>query len=186
MSTRTFAVFERRQLRVLEIMPLAASMCLSVVFQNTSLAFCSVPFYQTARVLLTPVTAGLNFMLYRSTIPRQAAVMLIPTCAGVGIMAYFDTKNGSGSGSSHTSPIGAAFALTGVVTSAIYTIWVARYHKKLDMSSPQLLHQQSLAGGALLMCLIPFFDKLPHYSAVSTERWLYIALVRYPNTCPRS
>lgn len=175
MSTPSFSIFERRQLGILDLFPLASSMCLSVVLQNTSLQHCSVPFYQTVRVLLTPITAALNFFLYRQGIPWQAAVMLIPTCAGVGLMAYYDTKK-AGSGQSQTTTVGATFALAGVVASAIYTVWVGRYQKKLDTSSIQLLHQQSLFGAVLLLFCIPFIDKLPHYSDVPLDRWIAILL----------
>ena len=103
--------------------------------------------------------------------------MLIPVCMGIGIMAYFDTKKSASSKDSETTPIGAIFALAGVMSSGIYTVWVSRYHKKLDISSIQLLHQQSLFGGVLLLFCIPFFDKLPHYSVISARRWMDILLV---------
>jgi len=150
-------------------------MCLSVVLQNNSLQYCSVPFYQTVRVLLTPTTAALNFFLYRQGIPWQAATMLVPTCLGVGAMAYFDTKK-TASENSQTTTVGATFALAAVVASSVYTVWVSRYHKKLEISSIQLLHQQSLFGAVLLLFCIPFFDKLPHYSDVAFERWIAILL----------
>ena len=67
-------------------------MCLNVVLPNLSLAFCTVTVYQLCRVLLTPMTAIINYILYKATIPRNAALVLIPVCIGVGITSYFDTQ----------------------------------------------------------------------------------------------
>lgn len=67
-------------------------MCLNVVLPNLSLAFSTVTVYQLCRVLLTPMTAIINFIFYRATIPRLAAVALIPVCLGVGVTSYYDTK----------------------------------------------------------------------------------------------
>ena len=67
-------------------------MCLNVVLPNLSLAFCTVTVYQLCRVLLTPMTAIINYVLYKATIPRNAALVLIPVCIGVGITSYYDTQ----------------------------------------------------------------------------------------------
>jgi len=176
-SMRRFAVFERRTAGLLEILPLAVSSAANVIVLNTSLQFCSVPFYQTVRVLLTPVTALLNYLIYTKTIPRQAAFMLIPICAGAATMSYFDVKPGADkTKAAETSTFGACFALAGVFVSSIYTVWMQHYHKKLEMSSPQLLHQLSLVGGVLLLYIIPFVDTLPRASEVSASNWALLAL----------
>ncbi|GAM85362.1 hypothetical protein ANO11243_033690 [Dothideomycetidae sp. 11243] len=162
--------FERRSASIRSIFPLAASMSLSVIFLNTSLAFCSVPFYQTVRVLLTPVVAMINYTLFAKSIPRQAAYMLVPTCAGVAYMAYSDTKAAGRTGRS-TSLFGAFFALTGVFVSSIYTVWIGSYHKKLEMTSTQLLHSQSLLGGAMLAVLGVLSGKIPDFAAFDAHLW---------------
>ncbi|KAF2156463.1 hypothetical protein K461DRAFT_291377 [Myriangium duriaei CBS 260.36] len=163
--------FERRHASVVSIFPLAASMSLSVTFLNTSLAFCSVPFYQTVRVLLTPVVAAINYLFFAKSIPSQAAFMLIPTCAGVGFMAYSDTKGAAATGGQTTSLFGAFFALTGVFISSIYTVWIGTYHRKLDMSSTQLLHSQSLLGGFMLAVAGVLSGKIPDFAAFDTRMW---------------
>lgn len=171
--------FERRQVPTLSILPLAASMSLSVLFLNTSLAFCSVMFYQTVRVLLTPMVAIFNYFLFAKTIPRQAALMLVPTCAGVAFMAYNDTKNSDKSNDQSTSLFGAVFALTGVVISSVYTVWVSAYHRKLDMSSTQLLHAQSLLGGVMLGTVGVLSGKMPDVYAFEQHVWLMVILVSH-------
>ncbi|PNS21751.1 NADP-dependent alcohol dehydrogenase 7 [Sphaceloma murrayae] len=168
-------IFDRRSTSIRSILPLAASMSLSVVFLNTSLAFCSVPFYQTARVLLTPVVAAINFVFFSKSIPRQAAYMLVPICCGVAFMAYSDTKNGGTQGNS-TSLFGAAFALLGVVISSVYTVWIGTFHEKLDMNSTQLLHAQSPVGAGLLFVLGAISGKFPDFGSFDSTMWQCVLL----------
>lgn len=150
-------------------------MCLNVVLPNLSLAFSSVTFYQTARVLLTPVVVILNFALYQIAIPRQAAYTLVPVCIGVAMVTYYDVKPGANV--THTSSLGVFFAMTGVLASSVYTVWISYFHKKLEMSSVQLLHNQSLVGATMLLYFIPFIDTLPAVRDVSMSRWLTILMV---------
>ncbi|KAI5207475.1 TPT-domain-containing protein [Aureobasidium subglaciale] len=173
-SSSRFAFFERKRAALRDILPLAAAMCLNVILPNLSLAYSSITFYQTARVLLTPITAFLNYVLYRKTIPRQAVCALLPVCAGVAMVTYFDVKPGAAT--KGTSFYGVVFALSGVSMSGIYTCWIGHYHHKLQMSSLQLLHNQSLLGGVLLIYLIPFVDTLPVFSEVSLHRWIMIMM----------
>ncbi|KAF2223769.1 hypothetical protein BDZ85DRAFT_236197 [Elsinoe ampelina] len=174
-SLAAIRIFERRTCTIQAILPLAASMSLSVVFLNTSLAFCSVPFYQTARVLLTPVVAGINYVFFSKRIPRLAAYMLIPICAGVAFMAYSDSQGKKSKGNS-TSLFGAAFALMGVVISSIYTVWISTFHEKLEMNSQQLLHAQSPVGAGFLFILGVIGGKWPDFARFDANLWCAVLL----------
>ena len=55
-----------------------------------------------------------------------------------------------------TGPLGVFFSLAGVLASSLYTIWVAEYHKRWELSSMQLLHNQSWLGGVMLLYPAPF------------------------------
>ncbi|CAD0110766.1 unnamed protein product [Aureobasidium uvarum] len=158
-SSPRFGYFARRKTTMREVLPLGAAMCFNVVLPNLSLAFSSVMFYQTSRILLTPVTAVLNYAFYGKTIAKQAAYTLIPICLGVGIVSYYDIKPGANTQS--TSFMGVVFAMTGVVASSIYTVWIGYFHKKLELTSHQLLHNQSLCGAVMLLYFIPFIDSFP-------------------------
>ena len=59
------------------------------------------------------MTASINFLLYRATIPRAAAAALIPVCVGVAITSYYDTKPTAADDDkvATTSSLGVAFAL---------------------------------------------------------------------------
>jgi drug/metabolite transporter (DMT)-like permease len=177
-SSKRFGFFDRKRAALRDILPLAAAMCLNVILPNLSLAYSSITFYQTARVLLTPITAFLNYVLYRKTIPRQAVCALVPVCAGVAMVTYFDVRPEATS--KGTSFYGVVFAMSGVLMSGIYTCWIGHYHQRLQMTSLQLLHNQSLIGGMLLIYLIPFVDTLPVFSEVPLHRWMMIMMVRSP------
>lgn len=140
-------------------------MCLNVVLPNLSLAFSTVTVYQLCRVLLTPMTAIINFVFYQKTIPKTAALALIPVCAGVGITSYYDIKPSS-SAVATTSPIGLTFALSGVLASSAYTVLISAYHTKLSMSSTQLLLNQAPLSSFLLLVSVPFMDHIPVLDAV--------------------
>ena len=180
-SSKRFGFFDRKRAALRDILPLAAAMCLNVILPNLSLAYSSITFYQTARVLLTPITAFLSYVLYQKTIPRQAVCALFPVCAGVAMVTYFDVRPGATT--KGTSFYGVVFAMSGVLMSGIYTCWIGHYHQKLQMTSLQLLHNQSLIGGMLLIYLIPFVDTLPVFSEVPLHRWMMIMMVRPPVYC---
>ncbi|TVY71397.1 Solute carrier family 35 member E3 [Lachnellula suecica] len=182
-SRKAIGAFVPKRAGVVEMLPLALSMCLNVVLPNLSLAFSTVTVYQLCRVLLTPSTAILNFVLYRATIPRAAALALIPVCLGVGITSYYDTKPPPASGAdgeskivATTSTIGIFFALSGVFASSVYTVLIAAYHKKLQMSSSQLLFNQAPISSLLLFLTVPFVDHIPVLSIVPGYRWAMILM----------
>lgn len=152
-------------------------MCLNVVLPNLSLAFSTVTVYQLCRVLLTPLTAIINYMFYSASIPRSAAFALIPVCIGVGITTYYDTKpSASDLKVMTTSSIGVLFALAGVCASSVYTVLIGAFHKKLQMNSSQLLLNQAPVSSVLLVFAIPFVDQVPVLSDVPQRRWLMILM----------
>lgn len=151
-------------------------MCLNVVLPNLSLAFSTVTVYQLCRVLLTPMTALINFILYSASIPRPAAIALFPVCIGVGITSYYDTKSVPGETVKTTSTIGIAFALMGVMASSIYTVLIGSSHKKLQMSSSQLLLNLTPISSVLLLVSVPIVDQVPVLSSVPQYRWLMILM----------
>jgi solute carrier family 35, member E3 len=160
------------------MLPLALAMCFNVILPNFSLAYSSITFYQIARILLTPMVALINFQFYSATIPRKAAYALFPVCIGVGIVSYYDSLPAADATVKTTSPIGVFFALSGVLASSIYTVWIGSFHKKLGMSSMQLLFNQAPISSFLLLYFIPLVDKFPQWNLVPGNRWLMIIMVR--------
>lgn len=152
-------------------------MALNVILPNLSLAFSSVTFYQVARILLTPTVAAMNYILYRATLPRAALIALVPACAGVGIVSYYDSLPAADAKVKTTSTLGIIFAFLGIFASSLYTVWIASFHRKLQMSSMQLLFNQAPVSAFLLLYVIPFVDTFPTWSSVQISRWVMILMV---------
>ncbi|KAF7559331.1 hypothetical protein G7046_g4821 [Stylonectria norvegica] len=176
LSRPSFAYFVPRRASIKHLIPLAVSMCLNVVLPNLSLAFSSVTFYQIARILLTPTVALMNYFMYSAKLSRKAIMALIPACLGVGVVSYYDSLPVADANIKTTSPLGVMFAFTGIFSSSLYTIWIASYHKKLQMSSMQLLHNQAPLASFLLLYAIPFLDTFPTWTSVPVNRWLMVLL----------
>lgn len=170
-------MFVPRKVAIKEIFPLAIAMALNVILPNLSLAFSTVTFYQVARILLTPTVAMMNFVLYKATLPRNAIYALVPACFGVGMVSYYDSLPAADAKIKTTSSLGVIFAFTGIFASSLYTVWIASYHKKLQMNSMQLLFNQAPLASFMLLYVIPFVDTFPVWSEVPVNRWVMIMMV---------
>lgn len=180
-------MFMAQRAPLVGMLPLGVAMCLNVILPNLSLAFSSVAFYQLARVLLTPLTAIINFAFYGQKMPRQAVYCLLPICLGVGVMSYYDTQPGHGDRgkTAQTTPLGVIFAMTGVVASSLYTVWIGTYHSKFNLNSMQLLLNQAPISAFLLLYVIPFTDETPQWSTLGPEKYLLILFVSWRGeVCP--
>ncbi|UPK93663.1 hypothetical protein LCI18_004598 [Fusarium solani-melongenae] len=174
--SKSLSLFVPRRAATRQMVPLAMAMCFNVILPNMSLAYSSVMFYQLVRILVTPAVALMNLLLYREILPLPAVFALVPVCVGVGLFTYSDSSKTVDGVVSQTSILGTVFAFTGVFASALYTIWIASYHRKLQMSSMQLLYNQAPIASLLLLYVIPFLDVFPDQRIVPIHRWLTIAL----------
>ncbi|KAK4063977.1 uncharacterized protein Triagg1_9305 [Trichoderma aggressivum f. europaeum] len=161
LSRPPFDMFVPRRAPKLHLIPLGTAMCFNVVLPNLSLAYSTVTFYQIARILLTPTVAIMNFLLYGRTLPRGAALSLIPACVGVGLVTYFDSIPVDDHAIKTTSGLGIIFAFTGIFASSLYTVWIAGYHRRLNMNSMQLLYLQAPVACFFLIFFIPLVDNFP-------------------------
>lgn len=176
LSRPRFAMFVPKRVAIKQIIPLAIAMSLNVILPNLSLAFSTVTFYQVARILLTPMVALMNFVLYKSTLPRGAILALIPACAGVGMVSYYDSLPSADESIKTTSSLGVIFAMAGIFASSLYTVWISSYHKKLQMNSMQLLFNQAPLASFMLLYVIPFVDTFPTWTEVPINRWVMILM----------
>ncbi|KAL4918605.1 hypothetical protein BDW62DRAFT_200728 [Aspergillus aurantiobrunneus] len=174
-SFRFFGAFVPKPIGLTQMTPIAAAMAIQVVLQNLSLAHSSVMFHQLARLLLTPVVALLNYVLFRVKIPRAALMPLVLLCSGVAAVTYYDSLPAAENGSTTTTR-GVVFALIAVCASSIYTVWIGYYHKRFELSSMQLLLNQAPISACLLLCAIPWTDATPAVSSVSTSMWSMVLL----------
>ncbi|KAI3395529.1 hypothetical protein diail_1246 [Diaporthe ilicicola] len=176
LSRPRFAFFVPRRASIRDILPLSIAMALNVILPNLSLAFSTVTFYQVARILLTPCVALMNYVLYHQTLPTNAILALVPACAGVGIVSYYDSLPAADANIKTTSGLGVIFAFAGIFASSLYTVWIASYHRKLQMSSMQLLFNQAPVSAFMLLYVIPFVDTFPVWTTVSVSRWVMILM----------
>lgn len=182
LSRPRFAFFTPRRASIRDILPLSIAMALNVILPNLSLAFSTVTFYQVARILLTPCVALMNYVLYHQTLPTNAIAALVPACAGVGIVSYYDSLPAADANIKTTSGLGVIFAFAGIFASSLYTVWIASYHRKLQMSSMQLLFNQAPVSAFMLLYVIPFVDTFPVWTTVSVSRWVMILMVSSHNS----
>jgi solute carrier family 35 protein E3 len=151
-------------------------MCAQVILQNLSLANSSVIFHQLVRLLLTPATALLGFLLYRTVIPKASLLPMMILIIGVGTIFWFDSRSATNTAVATTSK-GVACAFAGVFASSLYTALVGSYQKRLQMSSMQLLLNQAPLSATMLLCMVPFLDAPPATTALSPSLYVAIAAV---------
>lgn len=156
------------------MLPLATAMCLNVIFQNLSLTYSSITFYQIARILFTPMVALINYLFYQKSIPRNAAYTLLPMCLGVFVISYYEPKSTHHPEAEQTSMLSVILALTSVSIGSVYTVWIASYQRKYEMNGFQLLYNQAPIGGVMLMVLIPWTDRLPSVRTAPVDKWVMI------------
>lgn len=176
LSRPRFAYFSPRRISLRDIIPLSIAMSLNVILPNLSLAFSTVTFYQVARILLTPTVATMDFVLYKSKLPRNAILALVPACTGVGMVSYYDSLPTEDASVKTTSSLGVLFAFCGIFASSLYTVWIKSYQRKLHVSSMQLLFNQAPVSAFLLLYAIPFIDTFPTWTEVPMRRWLMILM----------
>ncbi|KAI4170435.1 MAG: hypothetical protein LQ343_004938 [Gyalolechia ehrenbergii] len=176
LSRPFISLFVPAPMRLRPMLPLATAMCLNVIFQNLSLTYSSITFYQIARVLFTPMVALINFFFYQKSIPRNAAYTLIPMCLGVFIISYYEPKSTAHPEAEQTSMLSVILALTSVFIGSVYTVWIASYQRKYEMNGFQLLFNQAPIGGVMLMTLIPWTDQLPSVQSAPMNKWMMILL----------
>ena len=176
LSSPAISMFQRKKASVLEILPIAVAMIFNVVLPNASLAYSSIQFYQIVRVLITPCVVVLSYVVLKETVSLAIILTLIPVCIGVGIVTYYETKPNLGLKAKATTPIGVIFAFSGLLTSALYTVWIKKYGK-LGLEDLQLLLNQAPVSVLIMLYVIPFSDDVTVWYTVSLPIWGIILLV---------
>lgn len=105
-----------------DVFPITLSFCSFVVFNNLSLQYNSVGFYQLMKVLTTPVVVVLQNVIYGVKLPWHLKVALAPVCIGVAMATVNDFSFNLVSG------------LTGNAHARIY-----RSHMSIDSNTGRIL-----------------------------------------------
>jgi solute carrier family 35 protein E3 len=166
---RQMGVFERKLgLKVIDVVPLSASFCGFVALTNLSLVYNSVGFYQLMKVLTTPLIVIIQTTWFGETFPLNIKLSLAITCLGVAIASFTDPE---------VNPLGTFIALSALLVTSMYQIWVGTKQKELDCSSYQLLYYQAPLSALMLLPIVPLFDPLSTLKEMPTNETLIAILI---------
>jgi len=144
-------VYEHKPLRQMDVLPISAAFCIHVVFNNLSLQYNSVGFYQLMKVLTSPVIAVLQEVFMGVPLHWKLKGALVVVCAGVCCATVNDVE---------VNMIGTLWAVAGLLGAAFYQLWVKTRTKALGANSFQLLHYQAPQSLLCVFFLIPAFDQV--------------------------
>lgn len=146
---RQCGVFERKPVSFGAILPLCIAFCGFVALTNVSLVYNSVGFYQLVKVLTTPMIVVIQTIWYNETFSLKIKLSLAVTCVGVIIGTVTDTE---------ANLIGTIVALSALLITSLYQIWVGTKQKELECNPYQLLYYQAPISALILIPIVPVLD----------------------------
>jgi solute carrier family 35 protein E3 len=111
--TSSLGLFQIKKLEILRVLPLSFAFCGYVVFNNISLLYNSVSFYQVMKILGTPVIIFIEYYFYNKETSNNTKLSLIPVCVGIFITVVTDIE---------INTIGTIYAVLAIGSNSIYTI----------------------------------------------------------------
>ncbi|CAG5126141.1 unnamed protein product, partial [Candidula unifasciata] len=160
-------VFQPKSLPILSMLPLAFSFCGFVVLTNLSLESNTVGTYQIIKTMTTPCIIIIQTYFYGRSFSRNVKLSLVPITIGVVLNSWYDVK--------FNLP-GIIFAISGVLVTSVYQVWVGEKQHELQVNSMQLLYYQAPLSAFLLLFVIPCFEPLDAFHGVFFN-WPLQALV---------
>jgi len=143
--------FTFKKLEILRVLPISFAFCGYVVFNNLSLLYNSVSFYQVMKILGTPAIVFVQDRFYNTPTDFHTKLTLIPICIGCAIAVVTDLE---------INLVGTLWAIAAVGSNSMYTIWGKTKMNELDANPMQILLYQSGTSAIMLIFCIPFFDDL--------------------------
>ncbi|KAI9030520.1 triose-phosphate transporter family-domain-containing protein [Hyaloraphidium curvatum] len=143
--------FEKKQLSIPGVLPLAICFSGFVVLTNLSLQLNSVGFYQCAKVLTTPTIVFIQRVFYGVQMTSRIKISIAIILVGVTIATVTDVE---------LNFWGTIVAFAGVVVTSLYQIFVGTKQKELQCDALQLLYYQAPISAATLIFAVPFFDDM--------------------------
>jgi solute carrier family 35 protein E3 len=144
-------LFSVKKLELKRVLPISLAFCGYVVFNNISLMYNSVSFYQVMKILCTPAIIAIETLVYNKPTSFQIKLTLIPVCFGIFVTVCTDVE---------INLIGSIFALVAVGSNAMYTIYGKRKQNELNVNAMQLLLYQSIMSAIILAFCVPVFDNI--------------------------
>lgn len=144
-----FGAFTIKYVRIREILPLSLTFVGFVVFNNLSLQYNSIGFYQLMKVLTTPVILIVQYLLYNVSVNNKLKLTLIPICIGVTLATVSDVE---------LNLYGTIYAILGILSTSLYQIYVKTKQQDLGLDSYQLLFLQAPTSAILVLILSLIFE----------------------------
>ena len=146
-----FGMFEVKLVPIRKIVPLCVAFVGFVVFNNLSLQYNSIGFYQLMKVLTTPAIVAIQFFAYSVNVHPRLQAALVPVCVGVYLATSSDVE---------VNFWGTFHALMGIVTTSFYQIWVKKEQQDLALDSYQLLFLQAPLSAVFVFLLSFYFEPM--------------------------
>jgi len=141
--------FQFKKLNIARVMPISIAFCGYVVFNNISLLYNSVSFYQVMKILCTPIILVIEYFLYNKSTDSRTKLTLIPTCCGILITVVTDAEG---------NLLGTAYAVLAVGANAMYTVYGKTKQNELNANPMQILFYQSITSGLMLIPCVFLLD----------------------------
>lgn len=147
-------MFTIKEVPIVDALKLSLTFVGFVVFNNLSLQWNSVGFYQLMKVLTSPVIVVIQYLNNGVELHYKLRLALIPICLGVGLATCSDIE---------MNFTGTLYAVLGILSTSMYQIWVKSKQKELGLNSYQLLFYQAPIS-SIIVFFISFLTE-PTYGA---------------------
>jgi len=145
----TLGMFTVKEVPIVDALKLSLTFVGFVVFNNLSLQWNSVGFYQLMKVLTSPVIVVIQYLLFNVALHFKLKLALIPICVGVALATVSDIE---------VNFYGTLYAFLGILSTSMYQIWVKSKQKDLGLNSYQLLFYQAPIS-AVIVFIISFLTE---------------------------
>ena len=160
--------FTVKSIRIAQMLPIAIVFCGFIVFSNMSLEYNTIGTYQLFKALTTPLLILISWQFYKTVYSKLVIISIIPVICGVYTHSVNDVT---------LNLLGTVVAVAGVISAALYQLWIGLKQEELDLSPQQLLFYQAPLSAALLTPFIIVYEKIPYYeSSEEQQKVIFIVL----------
>ncbi len=138
------------------------------MFSNLSLEYNTVGTYQLFKGLTTPTLVVISWQWYKTKYSKMVIASVVTVIVGVYIHSVNNIK---------LTLSGTVVAITGVLSAALYQLWIGVKLEELDMNSHQLLFYQAPLSVSLLVPCIIFFEKIPRYESSQEQQMVIVTVL---------
>ena len=149
LACEQLGMFEHKDLKHMDVLPITIAFCGFVVFNNLSLQYNSVGFYQLMKVMTTPVIVVLQYFIYGVKEDPRLLAALVPVVIGVALATVNDFS---------FNAFGAFWAVAGILSTSFYQLFVKAKQDSLGANSWQLLKYQAPQASLVVLLLTPMLD----------------------------